>query len=97
MRTMPEYPALILAYPRQRKENRMEKILVKYCVCSKERFRETPRLHVECKRRRPITRMGCKAKLTLKLINDQDNYEIFSFHEGHTHALTTPNSAHHNK
>ncbi|KAL2905668.1 Protein FAR1-RELATED SEQUENCE 5 [Bienertia sinuspersici] len=46
------------------------KILVKYCVCSKEGFRETPRLHAECKKERPITRMGCKAKLTLKLIND---------------------------
>ncbi|KAL2931278.1 Protein FAR1-RELATED SEQUENCE 5 [Bienertia sinuspersici] len=71
------------------------KILLKYCVCSKEGFRETPRLHAECKKKRPITRMGCKARLTLKLINDQDNY--VSFHEGHTHALTTPNSAHHNK
>ncbi|KAL2932861.1 Protein FAR1-RELATED SEQUENCE 5 [Bienertia sinuspersici] len=73
------------------------KILLKYRVCSKEGFRETPRLHVECKKKRPITRMGFKARLTLKLINDQDNYEIFSFHEGHTHALTTPNSAHHTK
>ncbi|KAL2934670.1 Protein FAR1-RELATED SEQUENCE 5 [Bienertia sinuspersici] len=73
------------------------KILVKYGVCSKEAFRETPRLHAECKKKRPVTKMGCKAKLTLKLINDQDNYEIFSFHEGHIHALTTPNSAHHTK
>ncbi|KAL2944578.1 Protein FAR1-RELATED SEQUENCE 5 [Bienertia sinuspersici] len=73
------------------------KILVKYCVCSKEGFRETPRLHAECKKKRPITRMGCKAKLTLKLFNDHDNYKIFSFHEGHTHALTTPNSAHRTK
>ncbi|KAL2905262.1 Protein FAR1-RELATED SEQUENCE 5 [Bienertia sinuspersici] len=73
------------------------KILLKYCVCSKEDFRETPRLHAKCKKKRPITRMGCKARLTLKVINDQDNYVIFSFHEGHTHALTTPNSAHHTK
>ncbi|KAL2924636.1 Protein FAR1-RELATED SEQUENCE 5 [Bienertia sinuspersici] len=73
------------------------KILVKYYVCSKEDFRETPRLLAEYKKKRPITIMGCKAKLTLKLINDQDNYEIFSFHEGHTHALTTSNSAHHTK
>ncbi|KAL2934516.1 Protein FAR1-RELATED SEQUENCE 5 [Bienertia sinuspersici] len=73
------------------------KILVKYCVFSKEGFRETPRIHTECKKKRPITRMGCKAKLTLKLINDQDNYEIFSFHKCHIHALTTPNSAHHTK
>ncbi|KAL2892987.1 Protein FAR1-RELATED SEQUENCE 5 [Bienertia sinuspersici] len=73
------------------------KILLKYCVCSKEGFRETPRLHAECKKKRPIIRMGCKARLTLKLINDQDNYVIFSFQEGHTHALTTPNSVHHTK
>ncbi|KAL2894270.1 Protein FAR1-RELATED SEQUENCE 5 [Bienertia sinuspersici] len=73
------------------------KILLKYYVCSKEGFRETPRLHAECKKKRPIIRMGCKARLTLKLINDQDNYVIFSFHEGHTHALNTPNSAHHKK
>ncbi|KAL2923161.1 Protein FAR1-RELATED SEQUENCE 5 [Bienertia sinuspersici] len=73
------------------------KILLKYCVFSKEVFRETPRLHVECKKKRPITRMGCKVRMTLKQINDHDNYMIFSFHEGHTHALTTPNSAHHTK
>ncbi|KAL2900496.1 Protein FAR1-RELATED SEQUENCE 5 [Bienertia sinuspersici] len=73
------------------------KISLKYCVCNKEGFRETPRLHVECKKKRPIARMGCKARITLKLINDQDNYVIFSFHEGHTHPLTTPNSAHHIK
>ncbi|KAL2923154.1 Protein FAR1-RELATED SEQUENCE 5, partial [Bienertia sinuspersici] len=46
------------------------KILLKYCVYSKEGFRETPRLHVECKKKRPITRMGCKARLPLKPIND---------------------------
>ncbi|KAL2893890.1 Protein FAR1-RELATED SEQUENCE 5 [Bienertia sinuspersici] len=62
------------------------KILLKYCVCNKEGFRETPRIQAECKKKRPITRMGCKARLTLKLTNDQDSYEIFSFHEGHTHA-----------
>ncbi|KAL2943427.1 Protein FAR1-RELATED SEQUENCE 5 [Bienertia sinuspersici] len=73
------------------------KILLKYCVCNKEGFRETPRLHAECKKKRLITRMGCKPSLTLILINDQDNYVIFSFHESHTHALTTPNSAHHTK
>ncbi|KAL2938394.1 Protein FAR1-RELATED SEQUENCE 5 [Bienertia sinuspersici] len=73
------------------------KISLMSCVCSKGCFRETPRLHVECKKKRPITRMGCKARLTLKLINDQDNNVIFCFHEGHTHALTTPNSAHHTK
>ncbi|KAL2906086.1 Protein FAR1-RELATED SEQUENCE 5 [Bienertia sinuspersici] len=73
------------------------KILVKYCVYSKQGFKETPRLHAESIKKRPITKMGCKAKLTLKLINDQDNYETFSFHEGHTHALTTPNSGHHTK
>ncbi|KAL2934497.1 Protein FAR1-RELATED SEQUENCE 5 [Bienertia sinuspersici] len=73
------------------------KILLKYRVCSKEGFRETPRLHVECKKKRPIIRMGCKAKLTLTIINDQDNYEIFSFHEGHTYSLIAPNSPHHTK
>ncbi|KAL2931300.1 Protein FAR1-RELATED SEQUENCE 5 [Bienertia sinuspersici] len=73
------------------------KISLKYCVCNKEGFRETPRLHAECKKKRPITRMGCKARMTLKLINDQVNYVIFSFHEGHTHPITTPNSAHYTK
>ncbi|KAL2922832.1 Protein FAR1-RELATED SEQUENCE 5, partial [Bienertia sinuspersici] len=73
------------------------KISLKYCVCNKEGFRETPRLQSNCKKKRPITRMGCNARITLKLINDQDNYIIFSFHEGHTHPLTTPNSAHHSK
>ncbi|KAL2923344.1 Protein FAR1-RELATED SEQUENCE 5 [Bienertia sinuspersici] len=52
------------------------KILLKYCVCCKEGFRETPRLHAECKKKIPITRMRCKARLTLKLINDQDNSQI---------------------
>ncbi|KAL2900303.1 Protein FAR1-RELATED SEQUENCE 5, partial [Bienertia sinuspersici] len=73
------------------------KISLKYCVCNKEGFRETPRLQSNSKKKRPITRMGCNARITLKLINDQDNYIIFSFHEGHTHPLTTPNSAHHSK
>ncbi|KAL2897640.1 Protein FAR1-RELATED SEQUENCE 5 [Bienertia sinuspersici] len=73
------------------------KILLKYRFCSKEGFRETPRLHAECKKNRPITIMGCKARLTLKLINDQDNYLIFSFHEGDTHALTAPSSTQHIK
>ncbi|KAL2894536.1 Protein FAR1-RELATED SEQUENCE 7 [Bienertia sinuspersici] len=30
------------------------KIMVKYCVCSKEGFKETPRLLAECKKKRPI-------------------------------------------
>ncbi|KAL2930829.1 Protein FAR1-RELATED SEQUENCE 5 [Bienertia sinuspersici] len=73
------------------------KISLKYCVCNKEGFRETPRLQSNCKKKRPIARMGCNARITLKQINDQDNYIIFSFYEGHTHPLTTPNSAHHTK
>ncbi|KAL2930994.1 Protein FAR1-RELATED SEQUENCE 5 [Bienertia sinuspersici] len=73
------------------------KISLKYCVCDKEGFRETLRLHADLKKKRPITRMGCKVRITLKLIIDQDNYVIFSFHEGHTHPLTTPNSVHHTK
>ncbi|KAL2942444.1 Protein FAR1-RELATED SEQUENCE 5 [Bienertia sinuspersici] len=73
------------------------KISLNLCVCNKEGIRETPRLQSNCKKKRPITRMGCNARITLKLINDQDNYIIFSFHEGHTHPLTTPNSAHHIK
>ncbi|KAL2901962.1 Protein FAR1-RELATED SEQUENCE 5 [Bienertia sinuspersici] len=84
-----------LSSTKKRKSN--GKILLKYCVYSTEGFRETPKLHAECKKKRPIIRMGCKARLTLKLINDQDNYEIFSFHEGHTQTLTTPNSSHHTK
>ncbi|KAL2934543.1 Protein FAR1-RELATED SEQUENCE 5 [Bienertia sinuspersici] len=72
-------------------------ISLKYCVYNKEGFRETPRFQSNSKKKRPITRMGCNARITLKLINDQDNYIIFSFHEGHTHPLTTPNSAHHTK
>ncbi|KAL2924977.1 Protein FAR1-RELATED SEQUENCE 5 [Bienertia sinuspersici] len=73
------------------------KISLKYFVCNKEGFRETKRRQSNCKKKRPLTRMGCNARITLKLINDQDNYIIFSFHEGHTHPLTTPNSAHHTK
>ncbi|KAL2924536.1 Protein FAR1-RELATED SEQUENCE 12, partial [Bienertia sinuspersici] len=34
------------------------KISLKYCVCNKEGFRETPRLQSNCKKKRPITRMG---------------------------------------
>ncbi|KAL2903877.1 Protein FAR1-RELATED SEQUENCE 5 [Bienertia sinuspersici] len=73
------------------------KIPLKYCVCNKGGFRETPRLHAESKKKRPTTKIGCKARMTLKLINDQDNYVVFSFHEDHTYLLTTPNSAHHTK
>ncbi|KAL2923981.1 Protein FAR1-RELATED SEQUENCE 5 [Bienertia sinuspersici] len=73
------------------------RISLKYRVYNKEGFIETPRLHADCKKKRPITKMGCKVRLTLKLINDQDNYVIFSFHEGHTHALNTPNSTHHTR
>ncbi|KAL2930166.1 Protein FAR1-RELATED SEQUENCE 5 [Bienertia sinuspersici] len=73
------------------------KISLKCCACYKEGFRETPRLQSNCKKKRPIARMRYNARITPKLINDQDNYIIFSFHEGHTHSLTTPNSAHHIK
>ncbi|KAL2900502.1 Protein FAR1-RELATED SEQUENCE 5 [Bienertia sinuspersici] len=38
------------------------KISPNYCVCNKEGFGETPRLHAECKKKRPITRMGCRTK-----------------------------------
>ncbi|KAL2922991.1 Protein FAR1-RELATED SEQUENCE 5, partial [Bienertia sinuspersici] len=74
-----------------------EKISLKYCVCNKEGFRETPRLQSNSKKKRPITTMGCNASITIKLIDDQENYVIFSFHEGYTQPLTTPNSAHHTK
>ncbi|KAL2942504.1 Protein FAR1-RELATED SEQUENCE 5 [Bienertia sinuspersici] len=57
------------------------KISLKHCVCNKEGFRETQRLQSNSKKKRPITRMGYNARITLKLINDQDNYIIFSFHE----------------
>ncbi|KAL2931139.1 Protein FAR1-RELATED SEQUENCE 5 [Bienertia sinuspersici] len=36
------------------------KILLKYCVYNKEGFRETLRIHAECKKKRPITRMGVR-------------------------------------
>ncbi|KAL2922414.1 Protein FAR1-RELATED SEQUENCE 8 [Bienertia sinuspersici] len=32
-----------------------EKIYLNYCVCNKEGFRETPRLHTDRKKKRPIT------------------------------------------
>ncbi|KAL2923162.1 Protein FAR1-RELATED SEQUENCE 5 [Bienertia sinuspersici] len=72
----------LLSFTKKRKSD--GKILLKYCVCSNEGFIETPRLHAKCIKKRPITRMGCKARVTLKLINDQDNYVIFFFHEGNT-------------
>ncbi|KAL2923605.1 Protein FAR1-RELATED SEQUENCE 5 [Bienertia sinuspersici] len=53
---------------KERKSDR--KISLKYCVYNKEGFRETPRLHADCKKKRLITRMGCKARITLKMIND---------------------------
>ncbi|KAL2893994.1 Protein FAR1-RELATED SEQUENCE 5, partial [Bienertia sinuspersici] len=34
------------------------KISLKYCVCNKEGFREIPRFQSNCKKKRPITRMG---------------------------------------
>ncbi|KAL2931174.1 Protein FAR1-RELATED SEQUENCE 7, partial [Bienertia sinuspersici] len=34
------------------------KISLKYCVCNKEGFRETPRLQSNCKKKRPITEWG---------------------------------------
>ncbi|KAL2942503.1 Protein FAR1-RELATED SEQUENCE 5 [Bienertia sinuspersici] len=71
------------------------KISLKHYVCNKEGFRKTQRVQSNSKKKRPITRMWYNSRITLKLINDQDNYIIFSFHEGHKHPLTTPNSAHH--
>ncbi|KAL2893761.1 Protein FAR1-RELATED SEQUENCE 5 [Bienertia sinuspersici] len=53
------------------------KISLKYCVCDKEGFRETPRLQSNCKKKTPIIRWGCNARITLKLINDQDNLSYF--------------------
>ncbi|KAL2942569.1 Protein FAR1-RELATED SEQUENCE 7 [Bienertia sinuspersici] len=34
------------------------KILLNYCVCSKEGFRETPRLHAECKKKNTNNQNG---------------------------------------
>ncbi|KAL2897598.1 Protein FAR1-RELATED SEQUENCE 5, partial [Bienertia sinuspersici] len=41
------------------------KISLKYCVCNKEGFRETSKLQSNSKKKRPITRIGCNAKITL--------------------------------
>ncbi|KAL2922755.1 Protein FAR1-RELATED SEQUENCE 5, partial [Bienertia sinuspersici] len=42
-------------------------------------------------RKRLVTRVGCKAKMVLKLFN-KSSYVVTIFHEGHTHALYTPSS-----
>ncbi|KAL2904381.1 Protein FAR1-RELATED SEQUENCE 7 [Bienertia sinuspersici] len=50
-----------------------EKISLKYCVCNKEGFRETPRLQSNCKKKRPITRRGTHTS--------PNNTQLFSPHK----------------
>ncbi|KAL2904197.1 Protein FAR1-RELATED SEQUENCE 5 [Bienertia sinuspersici] len=71
-------------------------IMFKYCVCSKEGFKETPKVAPKSNQKRAVTRVGCKARVTFRLCKEGDNM-VFAFHKGHSHVLSTPTSMHHTK
>ncbi|KAL2922211.1 Protein FAR1-RELATED SEQUENCE 5 [Bienertia sinuspersici] len=42
-------------------------VMFKYCACSKEGFKETPKVAPKSNRKRAVTRVGCKARVTFRL------------------------------
>ncbi|KAL2893439.1 Protein FAR1-RELATED SEQUENCE 5 [Bienertia sinuspersici] len=42
-------------------------VLIKYCVCSKEGFKETQKVALKSNQNRAVTRVGCKAGVTKAL------------------------------
>ena len=63
-----------------------------YFVCSKQGFKRT-QTNVNSNRKTKLTREGCNAMVGFRRTKD-GKYELFKFHEGHTHVLSTPRKRH---
>ncbi|KAL2933434.1 Protein FAR1-RELATED SEQUENCE 5 [Bienertia sinuspersici] len=53
-------------------------VIFKYCVCSKEVFKETPKVALKRNRKRVVTRVGCKARVTFRLCKEGGYMVCFS-------------------
>lgn len=62
-------------------------------VCSREGFRQERKAGNEAKRPRPETRIGCPARMKIKLIPN-GRYRITKFIEEHNHQPAPPSSKH---
>ncbi|KAK3021504.1 hypothetical protein RJ639_046415, partial [Escallonia herrerae] len=71
-------------------------IIQRSFVCAKEGFRNLNEKRTkdrEIKRPRTITRVGCKASLSVK-IQDSGQWAVSSFIKGHNHELVPPDQVH---
>ena len=64
----------------------------RYFVCSKQGFKRA-QTNLKCNRKVKLTREGCNAMVGFRRTKD-GKYELFKFHEGHTHVLSTPRKRH---
>ncbi|XP_021758601.1 protein FAR1-RELATED SEQUENCE 5-like [Chenopodium quinoa] len=88
-----------------KRQRRSKELKYQYILCNKEGYKEKRKITVEkdlhnkegenneekasIKRKRLVTRVGCKAHIVLKHCDD-NTFIVTKFHEGHTHALYTP-------
>lgn len=78
---------------RRDRENFKKGVLkYKLCVCNKQGESQTK----GSKRRRLISRMGCKANVKFRRI-DNGEFEIYDFGEAHNHVMVTPETMSHLK
>ncbi|KAJ8446943.1 hypothetical protein Cgig2_026441 [Carnegiea gigantea] len=64
----------------------------RYFVCCKQGFKRT-QTNVHSNRKVKLTREGCNVMVGFRRTKD-GKYELFKFHEGHTHVLSTPRKHH---
>ena len=72
-------------------------IVLKYFVCSREGFmvsRVKKNKGDVVRYKRSTKRVGCKAKLILKIDKKKGTYFVFKFVKGHSHCLISPTSRH---
>jgi len=64
----------------------------RYFVRSKKGFKRA-QTNLKSNRKVKLTREGCNAMFGFRKTKD-GKYELFKFHEGHTHVLSTPRKRH---
>ena len=88
-----------------KRQRRSKELKSQYIVCNKEGYKEKIKHTVEndlnnyegenneektsIKRKRLVTRVGCKAHIIIKHCDD-NKFIVSQFHEGHTHPLYAP-------
>ncbi|XP_021730514.1 protein FAR1-RELATED SEQUENCE 5-like [Chenopodium quinoa] len=88
-----------------KRQRRSKELKSQYILCNKEGYKEKRKPTVEkdlnnnegesneektsIKRKRLVTRVGCKAHIVIKHCDD-NKFIVSQFHEGHTHPLYTP-------